>query len=388
MASATPYPFPIILTRDLPLSNTSLGSNDAILIVRNNQQTERLAGDVLPDTNKVYLTMQDTAPAEFSSIGSPGSITWDTSGVYTYTDGTWGKSPRVLYHWEDYTPTTRFVLVDKLQELSDEEKKTGRENLGIDEATDTVPGIVRIASAVSDADDGVLTAAMFAAYMQLFSIPQATTETAGAVKLAKAVAETDEGVITAAQIVSYIKAQQESIEHATTTTYGTVRLALTISQTDTGVATAAQVANYFNNLPHATDSRYGTVILDNTVEENGTGVVTSGTLYRFIKESGVAVEHATTEKFGSVRLAEEINDTDEGVPTAKQVAAYVGTKSADLSNYHGPVRIVGPDDVELFVYDPETKELRIGVGVSKITIQADTIVNQDSDGTTVTEISN
>lgn len=441
MATSKTYPFPIILTRNLPLSNASLKENDSILVIRNNTTTERMSGDVLPDTSKTYITLTNDAPSEFSSVGSPGAIAWDKTGVYTYTDGTWGKSVRVRTHWEDYTETTRFVLVNTLQNLSEDEQKIGRSNLGIDSATTKTEGLVRLAvTANDDDDDAVITAGVLTEYMNNFSVPYATASIPGIIKLANEIKLGDEGVPTASQVIAYVNASISGVGKASTTTYGTVRMAAAMSITETGVVTAAQVVNYFNHvwntLPQATTSAYGTVILATDINENNTGVPTAQQVAAYVKEQQSSTEltipdattevagkvrlaetvsetetgvvtgkqvadyvkeelktaaptiaDATTEVAGKVKLAEAMTETDEGVVSAKQVVNYVKEQSINLGSYQGSVSITGPDGVELFVYDPATKELRLGMGVTTLKIKAQNVTYIDEQDEVHTEIS-
>lgn len=154
--------FPLVQTRNLPVENATLGTGDYLLAVKSNLRTVRIPLSALGIQG---IDISLSPPTDPASPGLSGGFTWDDSGVYTYYNGVWGKTPRMMTNWDDYTPTTRFLRVDAHQELSDEEKSNARDNIGIESATTTKEGLVRLTSEVGSNDGGVVTEAQMRDYV-------------------------------------------------------------------------------------------------------------------------------------------------------------------------------------------------------------------------------
>lgn len=85
------------------------------------------------------------------------SISWDENAIYTYYMNSWGKTPRTVAHWEEWDSTTRPVLLDKTQTISDIERQTALRNLGIDNASLTKTGLIQFTDDPNNTEGKVLT---------------------------------------------------------------------------------------------------------------------------------------------------------------------------------------------------------------------------------------
>lgn len=163
MASSDDLNIPLILARNIPVSTATITDEDTFIAVRGNKQTVRM-----PITQWVesFVTIAPSVPGGVVSDGSEGQVTWDGSGVYTYTQGAWGKSPRLATNWDDLTDDARFLLVNKIMQLSDTELANVLGTLGIGPATNTTPGLVKItADIAADNEGAVPTAAQVVDYV-------------------------------------------------------------------------------------------------------------------------------------------------------------------------------------------------------------------------------
>lgn len=146
--------FPLILARDLPLGSEALSSQDALVVVRGNSKLERIPADAIRNISPKYTAEVPSTPIQ---EGEEHTITWDTDGIYTFENGAWGKTPRLLTNWNDYNSESRFLLVNRPVELSDEEVTNVRASLKISSATATNEGLVKLATSVDANDGGVIT---------------------------------------------------------------------------------------------------------------------------------------------------------------------------------------------------------------------------------------
>ncbi len=422
--ATTDSSFPVVLSRDLPPYTGTLGDGDSILVIIKNTTLYRASASKLTENNVFW---EHNAPSTSSSSGRPGSIAWDTTGIYTYVDGAWGKTPRYLGHWEDLTETSRFLRVDADQSLSSSEKQHGIKNLGIDTSTETNAGVVKkvdIITPTLDQSDVVPSVKAMIQYVAEHAsvVYNATTSTAGIVmlsntvdqsinkvptckavydffnkegggigtkatfssygivKLAATISENDVNVPTSDTVYTYISTQSSA---ANTSRYGTVKMASSISPDDSGVPTAAMVANYMasRGSDAATTTKAGAVRLAESISSGETGVTTGNLVYNYIQDK---LKDASTTQKGLIQLASSIDDDDSSkAVTAAQVKNYVnsllggggGTGSGSgsgsgtgvggdrIASYRGHVSIKGPNDEQILVYDATTHTLTVGAGI-------------------------
>lgn len=100
------------------------------------------------------VTIPDSIPGDPTVHGEANQIIWDASSIYTYYNGTWGRSPRTVDHWNDLEGDVRFVLCNKEQLLTQEQKQIACKNLGILPATTERFGIVRYTDNWQDTGSG------------------------------------------------------------------------------------------------------------------------------------------------------------------------------------------------------------------------------------------
>lgn len=164
--------FPLILARDLPLGSPTIGVGDTIPIIRGTGVTERISADAFTAS---YINYIDSAPTSPNIPGEENAIAFNKDGVYSYKEGTWGKSPRVTSYWDDLDENSRFLLTNKVLSLTEQEIKNVRESININPATTDNLGLVKLATAIDANDGGVLTGQQVIDYVstQLESI---TTE--------------------------------------------------------------------------------------------------------------------------------------------------------------------------------------------------------------------
>lgn len=163
MASSDDLNIPLILARNIPVSTATITDEDTFIAVRGNKQTVRIP---ITQWAESFVTIAPSVPGGVISEGSEGQVTWDGSGVYTYTQGAWGKSPRLATNWDDLTDDARFLLVNKIMQLSDTELANVLGTLGIGPASNTTPGLVKITSDITADNEGAVpTAAQVVDYV-------------------------------------------------------------------------------------------------------------------------------------------------------------------------------------------------------------------------------
>ena len=146
--------FPLILLRDIPVSKEGLTDTDTVLVVRDNTKTERVPISSFLKHVPICITDIPTTPI---AEGAEGSIAWDNTGLYTFANGIWGKTPRLVNNWDDITKTSRFLQVDKPLTLSEREIENVKLSIGLQNATMHVSGTVKITQAIEANDGGVPT---------------------------------------------------------------------------------------------------------------------------------------------------------------------------------------------------------------------------------------
>lgn len=353
--------FPLTLGRDLRVYSGTVSPEDTVVAVIHGTSLMRVPiSSFAPQAIKTG----DGAPENPSDPGTAGSVTWSADGFYSYLDGTWGLSPRVTTHWEDYSDDVRFLIVNKDQNLSAKEQAQGRKNLDVVSATAEKEGLVQLKETLTESDTGTLVPTVYAVVQFVKSynpgggtttVPHATTSVYGTVKLATSIHPSDSGIPTAVMVYNYIQSNLgsgggggggSSVSHATTSTYGTVRLATVIADSNQDVTTSELVFNYVKDqlqdiggssgaVAHATTSSYGTVQLASAITSGNSNVPTAGQVYDFVMShqgagggSSGTVPDATTSQKGIVQLASSITTPGNVVPTASMVKAYVDSHSA------------------------------------------------------------
>lgn len=149
---------PTIAFNQLPTFTGTLDVTDEVVAVIGNAQTVRVR---ISDIKEGFVSFVDTPTG---TPGTDAAISWGVDGIYTFTSG-WGKTPRYTTNWDDLDATTRFLLVDKDQNLSDTEKQQGRLNLGFDAATTETPGLVTLATTIEKGSQGVVTSGLMDQYL-------------------------------------------------------------------------------------------------------------------------------------------------------------------------------------------------------------------------------
>ena len=153
---------PLVLMRNLPVSSATLTAGDTLVAVIGNKNTVRVPWSTL---SSGFITVAPSVPGGHTEAGEEGQIAWDSTGVYTYTNGAWGKSPRLGTNWDDLTNDARFLLVNKIMELSDTELANVLKTLGIGSATQEKAGLVKLATTMDENKGNVPTTAQVVDYV-------------------------------------------------------------------------------------------------------------------------------------------------------------------------------------------------------------------------------
>lgn len=217
--------FSLIQFKDLPIFTGTLSENATLVAVLNNTRTVRIDWDIL---NSGLIRGSADQPSSPSDLGEQGNLYVGSTGLYSYTDGSWGKAPRYTENWDDLVPGVRFLRVDGSQSLSSEEKSQALANIGI------------------------------------------TIASAGSAGLVKAWGE-DTSELTGGAPVIINQDGTQYVPKATETSLGVVKL--------TDVATHDYVSDAIDtaiaaieDLPIATSSTPGAVLADDPLNEDGDGV--------------------------------------------------------------------------------------------------------------------
>lgn len=132
--------FSLIQFKDLPTFTGTLSENATLIAVLDNARTVRIDWDIL---NSGLIRGSADQPSSPSDLGEQGNLYVGSTGLYSYSDGSWGKSPRYTENWDDLVPGVRFLRVDGLQSLSSTEKSQVLDNVGLTIASAGSAGLVK-----------------------------------------------------------------------------------------------------------------------------------------------------------------------------------------------------------------------------------------------------
>ena len=132
--------FSLIQFKDLPTFTGTLSENATLVAVLNNTRTVRIDWDIL---NSGLIRGSADQPSSPSDLGEQGNLYVGSTGLYSYSDGSWGKSPRYTENWDDLVPGVRFLRVDGSQSLSSTEKSQALANVGLTIASAGSAGLVK-----------------------------------------------------------------------------------------------------------------------------------------------------------------------------------------------------------------------------------------------------
>lgn len=152
----------LVLMRNLPVSTATVTADYTFVAVAGNKNTVRVPWSTLAAG---FITVSPAIPTGPTAPGTEGQITWDSTGVYTYTNGAWGKSPRLGTNWDDLTYDARFLLVNKIMSLSETEVANVLKTLGIGSATQEKAGLVTLATTMGENKGNVPTTAQVVDYV-------------------------------------------------------------------------------------------------------------------------------------------------------------------------------------------------------------------------------
>ena len=132
--------FSLIQFKDLPTFTGTLSENATLVAVLDNVRTVRIDWDIL---NSGLIRGSADQPSSPSDLGEQGNLYVGSTGLYSYSDGAWGKSPRYTENWDDLVPGVRFLRVDGSQSLSSTEKSQVLANVGLTVASAGGAGLVK-----------------------------------------------------------------------------------------------------------------------------------------------------------------------------------------------------------------------------------------------------
>lgn len=142
---------PFKLVPELKLDSTHVF--DMVAVV-NNRDTVRINWSSLT----ADYVRSTSAPEAAGVTDAPYlTIAADNTGIYASTGAMWVKSPVYSSNWDDLEGgNTRFLLVNKEMDLSEEEIANARASLNIGIATTDTPGLVKSSDTVSVSEDGTM----------------------------------------------------------------------------------------------------------------------------------------------------------------------------------------------------------------------------------------
>lgn len=324
-----------------------------VIGVLGNGTTVRIPWDSLSSGFAVVAT----APAEASDEGVAGQFAVSNSGLYSYENGQWGKSPRYNTNWNDLDQDTRFLLVSKIMSMSQEELAVAWQNLGLGPATGPEMGPLGVVTPgtlglVKGSDTVQVTPAG-----ELF-VNEASTQEPGLVRLFSQ--EGDRSVVTKAWLDEVVEGIQNSIlptpiaspgvpglvTPSETVSVNSLTGEATVHIAQPGDATAGLVKLSSNVNPGTAQNNYAATvaavrvlaqqIVDDNIQyatANSPGIITpQGALQINPDRAGavVTVRDANYTSNGVVRLLSNIPTVDEEnrfetgcAPSAKAVRDYV-----------------------------------------------------------------
>lgn len=268
---------PIIRLDSLPLQSLGSGNTATVPVVLDNTTTVRVPWN---DFVAKSVKSATTVPAAPSSSGEEQSMVASSEGLYVYSNGSWRKSPLYAGNWEDLTNDTRFLLVNTLMQLTDQQIENVYNTLKLALATQEKAGLVR---AMTDAEAAASSGA-------------AVKVNANGTMFVPAASDTQRGTVV------YGAGQQGPVA--------------TVDYVDTRIDGIAST-----NVPVATSESLGGVLSGGsngafTVDENG----------------NVTLRSATVGGYGIVTLAEEVAQGQPGVPTSGAVYAAIVNQIGLIGN--------------------------------------------------------
>lgn len=296
---------PIIKLDSLPLQSLGSGNTATVPVVLNNTTTVRVPwSDFVAETVKVATTI----PAAPSSSGEEQSLISSSEGLYVYSNGSWRKSPLYSSNWEDLTNDTRFLLVNALMQLSDQQIKNVYDTLKLAIATQEKAGLVRAMTDV-EAKEAAGAAVKVNADGTMF-VPSASDTQRGTVVLG----EGQQGPVAS---VDYVDTRIDSIPRASVPAATSSAIGGVLSG-GTGGAFMVDVEGEVT-LRSATYTEHGIVKLAETVRQGASGVPTAGAVYLALDNAIKGIGNVTTEaptKPGLVSVAVKGAWEDTSNPSA------------------------------------------------------------------------
>ena len=255
---------PIIRLDSLPLQSLGSGNTATVPVVLNNTTTVRVPWS---DFVEKSIKSATTVPAAPSSSGEEQSMVASSEGLYVYCNGSWRKSPLYADNWEDLTKDTRFLLVNTLMQLTDQQIENVYNTLKLALATQEKAGLVR---AMTDEEAAASSGA-------------AVKVNTNGTMFVPAASDTQQGTVV------YGAGQQGPVA--------------TVEYVNTRVDGIAST-----NVPVATPEALG-------------GVLSGGSDGAFTVDAtgNVTLRSATVGSYGIVKLAEGVEQGQPGVPTAGDV---------------------------------------------------------------------
>ncbi len=255
---------PIIRLDSLPLQSLGSGNTATVPVVLDNTTTARVPwNDFIGKSVKAATTV----PAAPSSSGVEQSMIASSEGLYVYCNGSWRKSPLYADNWDDLSKDTRFLLVNTLMQLTDQQIENVYNTLKLALATQEKAGLVR---AMTDEEAAASSGA-------------AVKVNTNGTMFVPAASDTHQGTVV------YGEGQQGPVA--------------TVDYVDTQIDSIAKA-----NIPVATDEALGGVLSGGsdgafTVDENG----------------NVTLRSAAIGSYGIVKLADGVAQGQPGVPTSGDV---------------------------------------------------------------------
>lgn len=324
---------PLVLLRNLPVFSGAPDEDMTLVAVMNNKESVRVSWDSLTAQFAVFSSL----PTSTIAAGPDNGMAIGDS-FYTYYNGMWGKTTRYTKNWEDLDGDTRFLLVNKQMDLSDEERANVQAVVGLKLASQSDVGLVKGSDSVVVDVDGTM------------EVPEASLTTAGittkqgqgpaatvdyvdakfnniVVPSLVPATETELGCILASDTIKVGETGQASVPIAVPgeDQVGLVRLAAMDTYTDMQAQWAAPVAL----VEKIAEAKASEVSVPATTTKAGV-VLPTGSIYLKDAEVGAIDTYiSNTTRYGVVKQVDEIPDVlpiGEGlVPSLKAVKDYIDT---------------------------------------------------------------
>ncbi len=261
---------PIIRLDSLPLQSLGSGNTATVPVVLDNTTTVRVPWNDFVEKSVKAAT---TVPAAPSSSGEEQSMIASSEGLYVYCNGSWRKSPMYADHWGDLTKDTRFLLVNTLMQLTDQQIENVYNTLKLALATQEKAGLVR-AMTDEEAAASPGTAVKVNTNGTMF-VPAASDTQQGTVVYGAG----QQGPVAT---VDYVDTRVDSIAKTNIPAATSEALGGVLSGGSDGAFTVDKNGNV--TLRSANIGSYGIVKLASGVEQGQSGVPTSGDVYIAIRE--------------------------------------------------------------------------------------------------------